>query len=254
MTHHDAPLTCAEFEALVPDLLDGPIAAGDRDRMDAHRKGCRACDALATDLTGIKHQAARLGTLTPTRDLWDGEGGIASRIEAEVVQFPITPAPGEVLAVRPASTAVSQLRTRNSRLVLLAAASVLVAVTAGVTWMVATRNAPATDVAVADSGFAAAMEGTRNLRVASRPAMNESYEGEIATLRRIVDERRAELDSATVAVLERNLQVIDRAIAESKAALAASPQSAFLIDRLADAYDTKLRTLRAVATMPAGGD
>jgi hypothetical protein len=54
-----------------------------------------------------------------------------------------------------------------------------------------------------------------------------------------------------VTILARNLKLIDDAIAESKAALARDPASAFLTDRLNRAYDSKLQVLRSVATMPA---
>jgi len=72
-------------------------------------------------------------------------------------------------------------------------------------------------------------------------------------MREIIDERRKELDPVTIGVLQKNLKLIDAAIAESKAALAKDPASAFLMDRLTHAYDTKLQLLRGVATIPAHG-
>jgi hypothetical protein len=53
-------------------------------------------------------------------------------------------------------------------------------------------------------------------------------------------------------VLERNLRVIDTAIAESRAAFLRDPASQFLAAQLARSYSTKLTLLRSTATMPMG--
>ena len=78
-----------------------------------------------------------------------------------------------------------------------------------------------------------------------------AFDAEIGALRRIVDERRDQLDSATVAVIERNISLIDSAIAESKRALARDPNSRFLGNQLTRAYDTKVQLLRTAALLPA---
>lgn len=253
MTSPMRPISCDEFAANLGELLDGSPSAALRDRMDAHRLDCADCHSLATDLAAIKTGAARLPELEPSRDLWSG---IESRIGAEVVELPVqaiieSPA-AYVAPVSPLAAARTGVRAIPWRA--LAAASVLVAVTAGVTLMIAGRGA--TTVAtttVTDSGYAAAMAATRNTRLASSQALDETYDREIATLRKLVDDNRAQIDSATLAIVERNLEVIDTAIAESKAALALSPNSAFLLERLTDAYDAKLRTLRAVAASAPRG-
>jgi hypothetical protein len=77
-----------------------------------------------------------------------------------------------------------------------------------------------------------------------------AYDREIAALRAVVRERRGELDSATVAVLVRNLGIIDAAIAQSRAALARDPHSQFLGDQLTRALGHKVELLRTVALMP----
>jgi hypothetical protein len=238
-----------EFEAALPDLLDGVVDAATRERIDAHVLDCADCAALLADLQQIRADAGALPLLTPSRDLW---AGVESRIEAPVMQLPVHVAGGANAEVMP--SAVLPVRRTAPGWRLAAAATILVAATAGVTWSVAQRGVSVTDAPSVDTGFAAAMANTQNVRNASRPSLNQTYEGEIATLRKLVDERRSELDSATAAVLEKNLKVIDDAIAESKAALAKSPASAFLLDRLTDAYDSKLRTLRAIAAMPQRGE
>ena len=56
---------------------------------------------------------------------------------------------------------------------------------------------------------------------------------------------------STIAVLEKNLDLIDRAIAESRAALERDPASEFLADQLARAMTKKVAILRTVALLPA---
>lgn len=263
---HHTPMTCTEYESRLQDYLEHDLNAAVHAQMDAHRAACVDCSALTAELNEITTNAANLPVLSADRDLWDG---IASRIEAEVVEFPVTPLPGEVRAVVPASggpvyaehipssdrpSPQVRLRPAVPRYArFAAAASVLVAVTAGVTWNLAARTATVPTTAAADSGYASAMESTRGVSNVARQPLDVTYDTEIASLRKLVDERRADIDSTTLAVLERNLQVIDDAIAESKAALASSPTSSFLMERLADAYDTKLRTLRAVVTAAPRG-
>lgn len=260
---NETPMTCDDFNAALPDLLGGTADASTRDRADAHLQGCTECAALFADLKQIRAEAGKLPLLTPSHDLWSN---IESRIEAPVVQLPFAAshAGSDITVVHSApviapvigSAIRTPARTRTrARWQLAAAATILIAATAGVTWSVAQRSTmnSVAELQSSDTGFAAAMAGTKNMRNVSRPSLNQTYESEISVLRKIVDERRADLDSTTIVVLERNLRVIDDAIAESKAALAANPQSAFLIDMLADAYDTKLRTLRAIAAMPLRG-
>jgi hypothetical protein len=85
-----------------------------------------------------------------------------------------------------------------------------------------------------------------------RPASREAatYDRDVAALRTIVTQRRSELDSATVAVLERNLAIIDAAIAESRAALSRDPRSPVVGDQLQRALARKVELLRTIATLP----
>jgi hypothetical protein len=83
------------------------------------------------------------------------------------------------------------------------------------------------------------------------PPAAQAYDHEITAMRALVRERRGTLDSTTVRVLERNLQIIDQAIAESRAALAQDPASGLLAEQLTRAMRRKLELLRTVADLPA---
>jgi len=82
-------------------------------------------------------------------------------------------------------------------------------------------------------------------------AVEQTYDTEIAGLRTIVDSRRSHLDSATVAVIEKNLVVIDSAIAQCKSALTKDPASRFLMQSLSQSLDTKVQLLRTAAALPS---
>ncbi|MHB8839779.1 MAG: zf-HC2 domain-containing protein [Gemmatimonadaceae bacterium] len=224
MTHPTIP--CDDALVLVSDRLDGTLSDTQRAQLDAHLASCADCRTVAAELEKIHAEAAALPTLTPSRDLWSG---IEARIEAPVVSLPSHRRP---------------LARWSSRQV-VAAAAVLMAVTAGGTWFVAVRSNEAAPPAATAVGAR-----TQLVAVAAEKGV-ATYESEIASLHNIIETRRNELDSATVTVLEKNLKLIDQAIAESKAALAADPASTFLADQLGRAYDSKLELLRSAALLPS---
>jgi hypothetical protein len=194
-----------------------------------------------SDLEMIVAQAEALPLLEPEHDLWRG---IEARIEAPVVALETRISGEHRVANAPPAPVPKPVLVPSWRRFAIAA-SVLVALTAGVTWQLAQPRSTAT---VATAPAPAPLAGAA--KNVNRPTAEQTYDREIAALRTLVDQRRTQLDTATVAVLEKNLKLIDQAIAESKAALAKDPASGFLNDRLNEAYDTKLQLLRGVATIP----
>ena len=87
------------------------------------------------------------------------------------------------------------------------------------------------------------------------PAVSAAAPREAAYLRAtgaLVQElalRRDELAPETVAVLDRNLEIIDRAIQESRAALAADPANADLAELLWASYERKVSFLEQAARL-----
>lgn len=280
-------MRCDGFEERVTDYLGNELDAATRASMDAHVASCDRCRALLADLRSIVTAAGALPVLSPSRDLWDG---IASRIE-ETVVIPSLDAhrrtsakPGERRwSVRPSWIAVAAA-------LLIAATAGVTSLVLDSDGSVPTASAPIAAVpavaplapeaaprestaaaeprlATAPSGSSA--EGAPAAPVAAKPAAGTTrlastrrsnaplggavatYEQEIATLRRIVEERRDELDPATIAILEINLTVIDQAIAQSRSAVARDPRSAFLLDQLNHTLEQKLNVLRIAALLPA---
>jgi hypothetical protein len=84
------------------------------------------------------------------------------------------------------------------------------------------------------------------------PASSDAVYGkEIEMLQRIVSQRKTQLDSSTVAIIEKNLKIIDAAIAQSRAALANDPASMLLSGQLTRALDKKVELLRTAALLPS---
>jgi hypothetical protein len=59
------------------------------------------------------------------------------------------------------------------------------------------------------------------------------------------------LDPITISVIERNLNVIDDAIAQCKLALSKDPASRFLMESLNSALETKVELLRTATMLPS---
>ena len=233
-------MSCTDFQEMLPDYLEAhALTPMRRAAADRHAKSCAACSALAADLRVIATRASQLPSLAPPRDLW-------TRIEA-AIESPVVVLPRRAEAPPAAPRRWSRVA---------AAAALLVAVTAGVTYTITSRSlgapaVPAPVETVSPTELSALSPSVAPTVVAfSHPSASETFDREIASLRTLVDERRRELDPVTVAVVRKNLRLIDGAIAESKAALAKDPASVFLNDRLTHAYETKLQVLRTLATRP----
>jgi len=93
--------------------------------------------------------------------------------------------------------------------------------------------------------------GRRPTATLARSTTEAVYDKEIASLQAIMSWRRAELDPATAAIIDKNLKIIDAAIAQSKAALRRDPASSMLGDQLTHALDKKVELLRTAAMLPS---
>lgn len=261
-------MTCDEFGDLLADVLERTVDEPTRARVESHALACGECGPLLADLRKLRIDAANLPELTPSRDLWSG---IAARIETPVV------------AINPTASAQRvRSRRRLTPVWLGLAAAGLVAITATITHEMTKRSVASTMVAqgasrVTDTAASspnttgpvvAAHDGAQTARqtpsaTPSTPTTRltsnsntklspqQTYDQEITRLRAIVNQRRPQLDSATVAVIEHNLKVIDDAITQCKEALRKDPNSRFLIESLNDAFDTKVQLLRAAASLPS---
>jgi hypothetical protein len=250
MNENAKRMNCIELDALLPAYLEGELGAAERSAVDRHAATCARCSALLSDVHAIVRGAAELPALTPSRDLWPE---IEARIEPEVVPLPAARAGRGARA--------NQLSSRWTPGRLAAAAAALVISTAGVTYVATTRADASRTTVVAGRTERSSPAGSQGVsstvvpggavRNASALSSEQLYDQEIAHLQTIVRERSSLLDTATIAVIQRNLSIIDSAIAQSRAALAADPNSRFLNDQLNSVLDQKVELLRTVALLPA---
>lgn len=269
---------CEVFAERLADLLERDVDESDRAALEAHALECAECGALLSDLRTLRIDASNLPTLAPSRDLWEG---ISQRIDAPVI--PLHTGSG---TLERGAASGSRWRRWAS---MSAAAALLIAATAASTYYltirsrgagsastVATRAPAVSDtarvapeapalpaVAVADSARRAApvpKQSERTARataapnvrlVSAKPSAEQVYTTEIAHLRTIVERRRAQLDPVTIGVIERNLKVIDEAIAQCRLALTKDPASRFLSESLNNALQNKVQLLRTATMLPA---
>jgi hypothetical protein len=241
---HDCDLMCERLAA----YMEGDLSPAEREQAERHLAECATCAEALVELRAIAGEAAQLPLLTPPRDLW---AGIEARIST-----PVTRLEGARASVRRAPRRHWQLAM---------AASALIAVSAGATYLITTRAVatgpqPVTVAATATAprvdtqpATAPAPTPPPYVKVATNPknvSVTRVYDREIALLDTVVRTRRESLDPKTVAIIEQNLKIIDRAIAESRAALAKDPGSPLLTNRLDNVLGSKVELLRTVAFLP----
>lgn len=265
----DMILSCDGFNDRLLAYMEREDDDATRAAMERHAADCAECGSLLSELKQLRADAATLPELEPSRDLWSG---IAERIEAPVVPIGV-----HAVEVK------RNVRVRRWTTRVLIAASLLGA--AGLGYAARGPQAPVAVVqgpsrldSAAEASFevdsttpATTVAITRESRdsvapaapaVAPRPlevqlaaravaSLAADYDREIARLQLLVNQRRNQLDPATVAVIEKNLLVIDGAIAECKKAIAGDPASEFLIEALNQSLRAKVELMRTAALLPS---
>jgi hypothetical protein len=211
------------------DYLDGDLATAECRTLERHLESCEDCRTTLAELRRVKAYALALVDPPAPDDLW---AGIASRIGTA----------GSTSA--PSSPRILELPARGPSHVLrlaLAAGFAMLLVTAGALWTAwqATHARAPREVASLDS----ALDGT--VQLASFDAVR--VEGEIATLKQALERGRGKLDPRTVAVLEKNLTVIQRATEDAKLALEKDPANKDLQRYFAATVGSKMNLMRRAA-------
>lgn len=183
----------------------------------------------------------------PSRDLWPG---VSDRLRSS----------GASTFARRASAdkSASQAPTFTFTLSQLAvAASLLIAVASGLTWL-ATNRPVLTGGGQAEEVIQAYREpaGTTGGQIVPANFADAQFNAAVSDLERILRDERDRLDPRTVLILERNLKAIDDAITEARMALDQDPANPFLNSHLADARRRKIDLLRHATSLSlsVGGD
>lgn len=251
------------------EYLDGDLDARTRRDLEAHLESCADCREVLDDLRALTARAEALADREPGFDLWPG---IARRLE---------PRPAGAWGRFTGWLAGARIALTLPQLA--AAAALLVVVSGGTVWLLSrpaattpgvalenpttaerpadvvagTVDSPAEDTSVEDVGvyvepqplgasaFRTAASGSNGTRLATHGV--DRYDSAIAELETVLRDHRAQLDPATVAVLEQNLAIVDKAIADARRALAADPASAYLNGYLTQQLQRKVQVLRRAA-------
>lgn len=219
------------------DYLDDELPDAERVRVEAHLSECADCSAALDALRRVVAGASSLAPHPPEHELWTG---IAARIAPPARRFSFT-------------------------MPQLAAASLLLAALSGsVVWFLAAPGsgpqAVATGASLPEHRTDAAVPpvvvsepppypgGDSGLAPAVSVA-DAQYDAAVDDLERALEAGRGRLDEATISVVEQNLSIIDRAIAEALAALAADSSNGYLSGHLLEARRRKLDLLRRATAL-----
>jgi hypothetical protein len=204
------------------EYLDGDLTPEERQGFEAHLATCADCQATLGDLRTVVARLQTLDDRPPAEDLWPG---IAAMVGSGRLVRPPT------VTRRRLSFTVPQLLAASIALMILSAA--------GAAWFV--RNA----------GVDAAPVGSPVPIINASDVPTKGYAAAVIELERVLHDRRGNLDSTTVRVLEAKLALIDKAIGEAERALAADPNDPYLHGHLADTRMQKLQLLRRAAILSA---
>ena len=267
-------MDCELFTDSLMAYLEHEVDDATRVAMERHSVTCAECGALLADLRKLRIDSANLPVMKPSKDLWSG---IAERIEAPVLDIgtsssaPFT-VPRQwrgwmrgalIAASLVAAAGVGYVAADSQPREDVAPIAAVVpdpqtqvavipdsapAVTEPRVAAQAPTTAPAASGASSVSAVPAAQTSEVQLVLAKLTA---DYDREIARLRTLIEQRRNQLDPATVAVIEKNLQVIDIAVDDCKKAIARDPASRFLIESLNQSLQTKVELMRTAALLPS---
>ncbi len=204
------------YAELLNDLVDGRLEPGLEAETKAHVGECADCTREVEALRSLLADAGRLPrSIEPSRDLWPGVSnrlGDRSRRRRPFLRPRYAVAAVALLAV---AFSLTQARTKKAR----------------------ERTAPrATIEQPAAAGFVSLTDQWRRTEA--------TYEQAAVELQEALDAVREELDPETVARIETNLEIIDDAIRESRAALADDPGNLEVLQLLAAVHEKKLDLLK----------
>ncbi|HXG89780.1 MAG TPA: anti-sigma factor [Vicinamibacterales bacterium] len=216
-------MDCSSSSEAIAEFLDGTLDPAQQRALERHVESCGPCRALVADLKTIQAAAFTLDRQPAPRHVFDA---VRTRIAAE----PRPSTGGRVLGWP---------RTRGSWAVLAAAAALVLATTAGIYPLLRSADRH-------DDEQAAATEGADVVATvqAELQAAEQHYDKAIAGLEQIARSESSALEPQVAAVLQKNLQVIDQAIGESRKALEVQPASTDAQDSLFDAMRSKVALLQ----------
>lgn len=221
-------MSCHEIEALLDEYVDEQLSPDERLRVERHLVDCSACRRAVGEIRSLVDAASKLPRgISPGRDLFPD---VRSRIERRDVAT---------------SAGRATPPVRRTRWMALAASLLVVAIAGSVAlWLRGDAEGTPFDVAPIGEAVPAAHDGVGPFESAVR-----EYTDAAELLLAAIDERRDRFSPETLAVLEKNLAIIDQAIDEVRTALEADPSNHGSTLLLKAMYEQKVELLRRVARL-----
>jgi anti-sigma factor RsiW len=215
-------MNCTRMEELIDDYVDGRLPEEERRDVDRHLAGCAACREAAGKLRMLLDRTAALPRrIEPPRDLLPG---IREAIKEGADRH----------------SSGSWMRWAGL------AASLLIVVTALVVVM-NTRDGGEELPGVA--AVPASMQAVDNEAITELRAAEQEYVRAAALLADALDRQRGTLSPETAAVVDENLEIINRAIANVQLALNTEPGDPRNGQVLTALYHQKIEILRRVSRL-----
>jgi hypothetical protein len=230
-------MTCEQHLTWIQEKVDGTIGSIRRAQLDQHLDECAACRALYGDLQRIHDAAANLPALAPPDHAWLQ---IAGRLRQE----------GRITdkgRIKPLQKEKPSAGSGRRYAGWLAIAATLVIAAGSAALFLVPRGAPAPR-AQAQTGSAAPAGAASDMpaveAVNAVEAAQAQFEKAIADLEKVAKANQQALDPSTSATIEKNLGIIDQAIAESRAAVKTEPASVAARETLFSALRQKVTLLQ----------
>jgi anti-sigma factor RsiW len=224
-------MACERNIERIHEAVDGTLGSIRRAELEMHLGECDDCRALYDDLVRIRDAASALPVLDAPDRVWLQ---IAGRLRQE----------GRLHEVSTSAPA------RRSYVAWLAAAAALVVVIGGAALMMnrstpapAAGSTAATAAARGSAGNAAPGKSVEAVQT-EVDAAQQQFEKAIADLEKVAKANQTALDPGTSQTIEKNLGIIDQAIAENRAAVKAEPASVAARETLFEALRQKVSLLQ----------
>jgi hypothetical protein len=218
-------MDCTHYTDAIQEMVDGTLGPIRRAELRIHLDQCDSCRALLDDLQRVHDLAASFDRAAPPDHVWLQVAG-RLRQEGRLRPSPASPSP------------------RRPQYALLAIAAALVlAVGASLYLLLPLRRSPTplpSSTTTAAGSNASSGDPVQDDIEAEFRLAEQHYQNAISKLEEAAKGGTDSIDPQTAAMLQKNLQVIDQAIAESRAAVRSEPASAPARDSLFDALKRKV--------------
>jgi hypothetical protein len=220
-------MSCDRFANAIDELVDGTLSDDGRRALEAHLGDCAACRTLVADLQAIRQAAGALEPLAPPPAVWARvSSGIAAPPRRGFAAFFV------------------QSPWLAAAAVVVVAAGVTAALLVGGPGPAPAPGAlPSTGAAVTPAGNVPVDAIVQHVEDELQQAQ-QHYQTALTDLDRMAASGNSALDPKVTAALRQNVAIVDKAIADSRAALAEEPGSVPARESLFDALRRKVTLLQ----------